>query len=99
MTGVPAVARLTATTADKAPRSLPWQRADPEPWFAASPVGREQATALCRHRPILLDCLGVASRPEQPWGGRGGKILDDGTRIPRKRPRGRPRKPEPAGSR
>lgn len=99
MTGVPAVARLTATTADRAERSLPCQRADPELWFAVSPVGLEQARALCRHCPIRLDCLAAALRREEPWGVWGGEILDRGTVIPRKRPRGRPRKSELAGSR
>jgi WhiB family redox-sensing transcriptional regulator len=98
VTGVPAVARLSATTADRAERSL-CRRADPELWFAAFPVGREQAKALCRHCPIRLDGLATASRREEPWGVRGGEILDRGTVVPRKRPRGGPRKNELAGSR
>jgi WhiB family transcriptional regulator, redox-sensing transcriptional regulator len=99
VTGVPAVARLSASTAERAERSLPCQRADPELWFAVSSLGLEQAKALCRPRPIRLDCLAAALRREQPWGVWGGEILDRGTLIPRKRPRGRPRKSELAGSR
>jgi WhiB family redox-sensing transcriptional regulator len=99
VTGVPAVARLSASTADRAERSLPCRRADPEMWFAVSPVGREQAKALCRHCPIRLDCLAAALRRGEPWGVRGGEILHRGTLIARKRPRGRPRKSEPVGLR
>lgn len=99
MTSVPAVARLSTCTADRTECSPPCQRADPELWFAVSPVGLKQAKALCRPCPIRLDCLAAALRREEPWGVRGGEILDRDTVIPRKPPRGRPRKSELAGSR
>jgi WhiB family redox-sensing transcriptional regulator len=99
MTDIPAVARLSATTADRPERSLRCQRSDPVPCFAAFPVGREQAKALRRLCPIRIDCLAAALRREQPWGSWGGEILNRGTLIRHKRPRGMPRKSELAGSR
>jgi WhiB family redox-sensing transcriptional regulator len=94
VTGVPAVAPPGATTADRFERSLPCRQADPDLWFAVSPVDLERAKVLCRRCPIRRDCLAAALRRAEPWGVWGGEILDRGSVIPRKRGPGRPRKSE-----
>ncbi len=45
-----------------------------------------------RECPIRRECLNAALERQEPWGVWGGEILDRGTVIARKRPRGRPRK-------
>jgi WhiB family redox-sensing transcriptional regulator len=61
-------------------------------WFAESPVDLERAKALCTDCPIRRECLAAALDRGEPWGVWGGEILERGTIVARKRPRGRPRK-------
>jgi WhiB family transcriptional regulator, redox-sensing transcriptional regulator len=72
--------------------AVPCHVGDPDMWFADNPIQLEQAKALCADCPIRLQCLTEALEREEPWGVWGGEILDRGTVIARKRPRGRPRK-------
>jgi WhiB family redox-sensing transcriptional regulator len=65
---------------------------DPELFFAESPQGVEQAKAMCRGCPARLACLAGALERREPWGVWGGELLMRGAIVPRKRPRGRPRK-------
>lgn len=71
---------------------LPCRRRDPELWFAERPDDVELAKALCQTCPIRKMCLDGALERSEPWGVWGGQLLLQGTVIPRKRPRGRPRK-------
>ena len=71
---------------------VPCRAADPDLWFADSPVELERAKALCAECPIRRMCLSAALDRAEPWGVWGGEILDQGVVIARKRPRGRPRK-------
>ena len=64
----------------------------PELFFAESPQDVEQAKALCRGCRARLACLAGALERREPWGVWGGELLMSGTIVPRKRPRGRPRK-------
>ena len=82
---------LTPETAAAALR-LPCRVSDPDLWFAESPADLEQAKALCAGCPLRQACLAAALERAEPWGVWGGEILDQGTVIARKRPRGRPRK-------
>ena len=61
-------------------------------WFAESPADLERAKALCTDCPIRRECLNAALERQEPWGVWGGEILERGTVVARKRPRGRPRK-------
>jgi WhiB family redox-sensing transcriptional regulator len=61
-------------------------------WFAESPNELEQAKALCAECPIRRECLISALERQEPWGVWGGEIIDRGSVVARKRPRGRPRK-------
>ena len=65
---------------------------DPELFFAESPQDVEQAKAMCRGCRARLACLAGALERREPWGVWGGELLMAGAIIPRKRPRGRPRK-------
>ena len=65
---------------------------DPELFFAESPQDVEQAKAMCRGCRARLACLGGALSRMEPWGVWGGELLMSGTIVPRKRPRGRPRR-------
>jgi WhiB family redox-sensing transcriptional regulator len=69
---------------------------DPELFFAESPADVETAKALCRGCAARLACLSGAIERREPWGVWGGELLLHGTVVPRKRPRGRPRKTEVA---
>jgi WhiB family redox-sensing transcriptional regulator len=69
---------------------------DPELFFAESPQDVEQAKAMCRGCRARLACLAGALERREPWGVWGGELLMRGAIIPRKRPRGRPRKDEVA---
>jgi WhiB family transcriptional regulator, redox-sensing transcriptional regulator len=83
----------TSTSASPTRSALPCRRSeDPDLWFAERPDQLEQAKALCGPCPIRERCLRAALDREEPWGVWGGEILDQGTVITRKRPRGRPRK-------
>ncbi|QCX28157.1 WhiB family transcriptional regulator [Nocardioides jishulii] len=65
---------------------------DSELWFAESPHEVEQAKSLCQTCPVRRQCLEGALERREPWGVWGGELFLQGTVIPRKRPRGRPRK-------
>ena len=65
---------------------------DPELFFAESPQDVEQAKAMCRGCRARLACLAGALERREPWGVWGGELLMSGAIVPRKRPRGRPRK-------
>jgi len=71
---------------------LPCWGADPDLFFAESPADVERAKALCADCPIRLDCLTGALERREPWGVWGGEYFERGAIVPRKRPRGRPRK-------
>lgn len=71
---------------------LPCRRFDPELWFAESPSDVESAKALCQDCPVQSLCLEGALERREPWGVWGGELFLSGVVIPRKRPRGRPRK-------
>jgi WhiB family transcriptional regulator, redox-sensing transcriptional regulator len=69
---------------------------DPELFFAESPADLEQAKAMCRGCRARIACLAGALERREPWGVWGGELLMRGAIVPRKRPRGRPRKTEVA---
>ncbi|WP_430540747.1 WhiB family transcriptional regulator [Nocardioides marinisabuli] len=78
------------------PEQMPCRVANPELWFAESPQDVEQAKALCLDCPVRQLCLAGALERREPWGVWGGELFLQGVVIPRKRPRGRPRKNEQA---
>lgn len=67
-------------------------RTDPELWFAESPADVDLAKELCRRCPVRSQCLDGAMDRAEPWGVWGGELFVSGAIVPRKRPRGRPRK-------
>ena len=69
---------------------------DPELFFAESPDDVETAKALCRQCPARAACLTGALKRQEPWGVWGGELFLRGAIVPRKRPRGRPRKTDVA---
>lgn len=71
---------------------LPCRRFDPDLWFADSPAELELAKSLCLDCPVRAECLAGAVERAEPWGVWGGEIFERGAVVPRKRPRGRPRK-------
>jgi WhiB family redox-sensing transcriptional regulator len=71
---------------------LPCHVGDPDLWFAETPVDLERAKVLCAECPIRRQCLAAALEREEPWGVWGGEIIERGSIVARKRPRGRPRK-------
>lgn len=75
---------------------LPCRRENPELFFAESPADVETAKALCLECPVRRECLAGALDRREPWGVWGGELFLQGVVIPRKRPRGRPRKNEVA---
>lgn len=75
---------------------LPCRVNDAELWFAESPADVEAAKALCLDCPVRTLCLAGALDRREPWGVWGGELFLQGVVIPRKRPRGRPRKDEAA---
>jgi WhiB family redox-sensing transcriptional regulator len=81
-----------ATHTGTAEERLPCRREDPELFFAESPVDVELAKALCVECPVRAACLAGALDRREPWGVWGGELFLQGVVIPRKRPRGRPRK-------
>lgn len=85
---------LDRTQEDLAP--MPCRVANPELWFAESPQDVERAKALCLDCPVRQLCLAGALERREPWGVWGGELFLQGVVIPRKRPRGRPRKNEQA---
>lgn len=69
---------------------------DPDLFFAESPEDVECAKDLCRSCPARMACLAGALERREPWGVWGGELFLRGEIVPRKRPRGRPRKDEVA---
>jgi WhiB family redox-sensing transcriptional regulator len=84
--------RKAADVADE----LPCRVNDAELFFAESPSDVELAKALCQDCPVRAECLAGALERREPWGVWGGELFLQGVVIPRKRPRGRPRKNESA---
>ena len=83
---------LLLDAAPAAGLDLPCRSGDADLWFAESPAELEQAKTLCGGCPVRVACLTGALQREEPWGVWGGEIFERGAVIPRKRPRGRPRK-------
>ena len=75
---------------------LPCRANDAELFFAESPSDVGLAKAMCQACPVRLECLAGALERREPWGVWGGELFLQGVVIPRKRPRGRPRKTEVA---
>lgn len=71
---------------------IPCQENDAELWFADTPAGVELAKSLCGTCPTRAQCLTGALDRAEPWGVWGGELFVQGVVVPRKRPRGRPRK-------
>ncbi len=67
-------------------------RDDPELFFAESPEDVEFAKSLCGSCAARMACLAGAIARAEPWGVWGGELFMRGEIVPRKRPRGRPRK-------
>jgi WhiB family transcriptional regulator, redox-sensing transcriptional regulator len=90
-----AVASPTAMAGVPIGRDLPCGD-DPELFFAESPQDVEYAKSLCRGCPARITCLAGAVERREPWGVWGGQLFLRGEIVPRKRPRGRPRKTDVA---
>jgi WhiB family transcriptional regulator, redox-sensing transcriptional regulator len=75
---------------------LPCHAGDPDLWFADTPADLERAKTLCATCPVRRQCLAAALERAEPWGVWGGEILERGSIVRRKRPRGRPRKEDVA---
>jgi WhiB family redox-sensing transcriptional regulator len=81
--------KMSLTAVDCA---LPCHLVDPDLFFAESPADVERAKALCVDCPLRATCLTEALDRREPWGVWGGQLVISGVVVPRKRPRGRPRK-------
>lgn len=79
-------------TLDRFGDQLPCRQYDPELFFAERPEDVEYAKTLCADCPVRAQCLAGAIEREEPWGVWGGEVFVRGVVVPRKRPRGRPRK-------
>jgi WhiB family transcriptional regulator, redox-sensing transcriptional regulator len=75
-------------------RDLPCSE-NPELFFAEAPADVEAAKMVCQGCLARAECLAGALARREPWGVWGGELLMRGTVVPRKRPRGRPRKNDP----
>lgn len=71
---------------------IPCRKFDPDLWFSDAPAELELAKSLCIDCPVRVECLAGALDRAEPWGVWGGEIFERGAVVPRKRPRGRPRK-------
>ncbi|MDJ1136649.1 WhiB family transcriptional regulator [Streptomyces iconiensis] len=71
---------------------VPCRSYDPEVFFAESPADVEYAKSLCQTCPLREACLAGAKDRREPWGVWGGELFVQGVVVPKKRPRGRPRK-------
>ncbi|HEX5510241.1 MAG TPA: WhiB family transcriptional regulator [Actinomycetales bacterium] len=89
---------LYATDLDDTQTALdiPCRENDADLWFAERPEDVEFAKALCRTCPVREACLAGAKERREPWGVWGGELFLSGIVVPRKRPRGRPRKTDVA---
>jgi WhiB family redox-sensing transcriptional regulator len=76
--------------------TLPCRSFDPDLFFAETPADLEYAKTICADCPMRAACLAGALERREPWGVWGGQLLIAGVVVPRKRPRGRPRKDEVA---
>ncbi len=76
--------------------AIPCRSQDPELFFAERPEHVEAAKALCTGCPVRPACMAGALERREPWGVWGGELFVQGVVVPRKRPRGRPRKDEVA---
>ncbi|KWX67636.1 WhiB family transcriptional regulator [Mycobacterium sp. NAZ190054] len=83
---------MSSPTCEQTRPTVPCHVENPDLWFAEDPRDLERAKALCADCPIRRECLNAALQRQEPWGVWGGEILDRGSVIARKRPRGRPRK-------
>ncbi|MFC4493598.1 WhiB family transcriptional regulator [Streptomyces ovatisporus] len=72
--------------------TVPCRSYDPEVFFAEAPADVEYAKTLCQTCPLREACLAGAKDRREPWGVWGGELFIQGVVVPRKRPRGRPRK-------
>jgi len=81
---------------DEMGANLPCRKFDPDLWFADSPTQLDLAKSLCGDCPLRVECLAGAVERAEPWGVWGGEIFERGAVVPRKRPRGRPRKEDVA---
>jgi WhiB family redox-sensing transcriptional regulator len=86
------VSFLDAITEVAASQDLPCRSYAPELFFAESPADVEHAKSLCTTCPLKAECLAGALERSEPWGVWGGELFVQGVVVPRKRPRGRPRK-------
>src|SRR3954453_10559196 len=77
--------------------NLPCGKFDPDLWFSDSPAQLELAKSLCGDCPLRVERLAGAVERNEPWGVWGGEIFERGALVPRKRPRGRPRRAHGAG--
>jgi len=93
--GPTAVTAPTAVAAVPSGLDLPCGD-DPELFFAESPQDVETAKSLCLDCPARIACLAGALERREPWGVWGGELFLRGEVVPRKRPRGRPRKTDVA---
>lgn len=82
--------------AQGAREQVPCRVGDGELWFAELPADVEFAKSLCRTCPLVDECLAGALERAEPWGVWGGELFAQGVVVPRKRPRGRPRKDDVA---
>jgi WhiB family redox-sensing transcriptional regulator len=87
---------LDESVDEPVPNQVPCRVNDAELWFAESPADVEFAKSLCRTCPVREACLAGALERREPWGVWGGELFIAGVVVPRKRPRGRPRKCEVA---
>jgi len=83
---------VSGVTRRHTPDPLPCRRFDSELWFAEKPDDVELAKSLCQECPLVNACLAGALERAEPWGVWGGQLVLSGVVVPRKRPRGRPRK-------
>lgn len=90
--GAIGIGALHARAEDIDASLLPCRSANPELWFAERPGDVEEAKAMCLGCPVQAMCLEGALTRREPWGVWGGELFLAGVVIPRKRPRGRPRK-------
>ena len=89
---VPAGSVRAADPAERRYADLPCRRHDPDLWFGQHPSQVEMAKALCAECPVREACLLGALERREAAGVWGGQLLENGTIIAVKRPRGRPRK-------